>query len=89
MPKPDLQAELPAGACAGLQGPWIPRQALHAWRLTVRHPDTRTPVTLSAPPPEDFCAAAERLGLSVRDALAGAAAAGGPAAAAAGAAGQR
>lgn len=48
---------------AVLQGPWIGRQALHAWSLTLQHPGTGQPVTFSAPPPDDFAAAAAALGL--------------------------
>ncbi len=32
----------------------FPRQALHAWRLTVTHPATGEPVTFEAPPPPDL-----------------------------------
>jgi 23S rRNA pseudouridine1911/1915/1917 synthase len=34
--------------------PRIGRQALHAWRLGLRHPSTGRPVTFTAEPPEDF-----------------------------------
>ncbi len=48
-----------------VQGPWLDRQALHAWRLTVQHPDGSGPITFSAPPPPDFVAAAGHLGLDL------------------------
>lgn len=38
----------------------LPRQALHAWKLTVMHPRDRTPITFRAPLPSDMaelCAA--------------------------------
>lgn len=47
----------------GLEGSWIGRQALHAWSLTLQHPATAQPVTFTAPPPDDFAAAAAALGL--------------------------
>lgn len=34
--------------------PLIQRQALHAWKLTVRHPETNAPMTFMADPPEDL-----------------------------------
>jgi len=34
----------------------FPRQALHAWRLTIAHPATGEPVTFEAPLPEDMAA---------------------------------
>lgn len=37
----------------------IGRQALHAWRLELRHPVTGAPVVVEAPPPADFQAAVE------------------------------
>jgi hypothetical protein len=49
----------------GLQGPWISRQALHAACVTLRHPATGAPLTIAAPPPEDFASAAASLGLAV------------------------
>jgi hypothetical protein len=48
-----------------LQGPWISRQALHAWSLTLQHTGTGQQVTFSAPPPDDFAAAAAALGLTL------------------------
>ncbi len=35
------------------------RQALHAWRLMLRHPVTGAPLVAEAPPPADFAAAVE------------------------------
>ncbi len=32
----------------------MPRQALHAWRLTLTHPRSGTSLTIEAPPPADF-----------------------------------
>ena len=32
----------------------MPRQALHAWRITLPHPITREPLTIEAPLPEDM-----------------------------------
>jgi len=47
------------------------RQALHAWRLRLEHPD-RPPETVRAlaPPPNDFCRLCECHGLDVLGALA-------------------
>lgn len=39
------------------------RQMLHAWRLSFRHPGTGTPLTVQAPPPEDFTSLRLTLGL--------------------------
>ena len=33
----------------------IPRQALHAWRMRFRHPDTGREIRIEAPIPEDMC----------------------------------
>ena len=38
----------------GLTTPLIDRQALHAAKLTIRHPQTDEPLTLEADPPADF-----------------------------------
>lgn len=46
-----------------LAGPWIPRHALHAAALSIRHPRTGEPLTVRAPLPPDFLAAMEQLGL--------------------------
>jgi 23S rRNA pseudouridine1911/1915/1917 synthase len=40
-----------------------PRVMLHAWCLEVNHPNASAPVRLTAPPPPEFCATLERLGL--------------------------
>ena len=47
----------------GEPSPAIRRQALHARRLDFTHPVTRKPLTVTAPPPEDFLRALESLGL--------------------------
>jgi 23S rRNA pseudouridine1911/1915/1917 synthase len=36
----------------------MPRQALHAWRVTLHHPVTRQPLTFEAPLPDDMTRAA-------------------------------
>ncbi|HZT77461.1 MAG TPA: RluA family pseudouridine synthase [Vicinamibacterales bacterium] len=33
----------------------VTRHALHAWRVGFMHPSTRVPLTVEAPPPQDFC----------------------------------
>lgn len=38
----------------------IGRQALHAWRLRIRHPATGANLVFDAPPPSDFTSAVER-----------------------------
>ena len=38
----------------GVPSPLIARQALHAYRLDLIHPVTRQPLSVSAPPPDDF-----------------------------------
>ncbi|MDO4263781.1 MAG: RluA family pseudouridine synthase [Deinococcus sp.] len=43
----------------------MPRQALHAWQLTVPHPVTRAALHLSAPPPGDLLSAWVALGGSL------------------------
>jgi hypothetical protein len=52
-------------ACCGmlLQVPWMPRQALHAWRLQLLHPLTQQAAIIEAPLPADMLSAAARLGL--------------------------
>lgn len=49
----------------GLMGPWINRQALHAVSLMLQDPGSSQPLTVVAPPPEDFAAAAAELGLVI------------------------
>jgi 23S rRNA pseudouridine1911/1915/1917 synthase len=39
----------------------IPRQMLHAESLSLLHPVTRTPLTFSAPPPQDMAGIIEKL----------------------------
>lgn len=38
----------------GTPSPFIKRQALHAFRLDLTHPVTHQPLSVSAPPPDDF-----------------------------------
>jgi 23S rRNA pseudouridine1911/1915/1917 synthase len=49
-------------ATYGKPGP-IPRQALHAWKMSLRHPRTGQPLSLEAPLPDDMRALARELGL--------------------------
>lgn len=52
----------------GVQAPTlVPRLALHAATLRVRHPSTDTPLTLVAPLAEDVLAALCTLGMEVPD----------------------
>ena len=55
----------------GLEGPWIARQALHAWALTLEHPRSGAELALRAPLPADLAHAAAALGMpqQVLDAL--------------------
>jgi 23S rRNA pseudouridine1911/1915/1917 synthase len=46
-------------ACAAM-----PRQALHAWRLALQHPETGAPLTLIAPLPTDLQALLDAAGLA-------------------------
>jgi 23S rRNA pseudouridine1911/1915/1917 synthase len=41
----------------GSPHPVIQRQALHAWRVTFPHPQSREVVTIEAPVPDDICCA--------------------------------
>jgi 23S rRNA pseudouridine1911/1915/1917 synthase len=43
----------------------FPRQALHAWRLTLPHPITREELTITAPLPDDMRQLCDTLGLSI------------------------
>jgi 23S rRNA pseudouridine1911/1915/1917 synthase len=45
-------------ACAA-----FPRQALHAWRIQLAHPETGAPLTIAAPPPGDLQALLDAVGL--------------------------
>jgi 23S rRNA pseudouridine955/2504/2580 synthase/23S rRNA pseudouridine1911/1915/1917 synthase len=45
----------------------LARQALHAWRLCLRHPATGVPLTLEAPVPADLVQLCSRLGMDVAD----------------------
>lgn len=55
-----------------MQGPWIGRQALHAWTLQLHHPGTGQAITFRAPLPEDMRHAAAALGLVLPDEVLGA-----------------
>jgi hypothetical protein len=57
-----------------MQGPWIGRQALHAWSLQLHHPATDQAVTFRASLPEDMRQAAAALGIVLPDEVLGAAA---------------
>jgi 23S rRNA pseudouridine1911/1915/1917 synthase len=39
------------------------RAMLHAWQLEIRYPGTGEPLTITAPPPDDFNTVAKRMGL--------------------------
>jgi 23S rRNA pseudouridine1911/1915/1917 synthase len=41
----------------GQPDPFIARQALHAWRITLSHPRSRQRITVEAPLPDDICCA--------------------------------
>ena len=43
----------------------FPRQALHAWRLSLRQPTTNAALEITAPLPDDMRQLARALGLSV------------------------
>lgn len=47
------------------QGPWIERQALHAFHIKFVHPSKGEEISIFAPPPEDFQNALEKLGLEL------------------------
>jgi len=49
----------------GITGPWIGRQALHAFRLKLAHPSSGLPLEVEAPPPGDMLACAAALGLDL------------------------
>jgi 23S rRNA pseudouridine1911/1915/1917 synthase len=49
-------------ACAA-----FPRQALHAWRIQLAHPETGAPLTIAAPPPGDLQALLDAAGLEPRE----------------------
>jgi 23S rRNA pseudouridine1911/1915/1917 synthase len=44
--------------------PTFPRQALHAWRVALRHPVTLDPLTVTAPVPSDMASLMVSLGLT-------------------------
>ena len=47
--------------------PAFPRQALHAWRVSLTHPVTHEPLTVTAPVPPDLGTLIDSLGLRVPD----------------------
>eukprot|EP00210_Caulerpa_lentillifera_P009250 g8817.t1 len=49
----------------GILGPWIDRQALHAFSIRFTQPMTGERIKVVAPPPPDFANALQKLGLSV------------------------
>lgn len=53
----------------GFSDPSCPRQALHAWRLSLQHPQHGTRVSWSAPPPADMEQLAAKAGISLADSL--------------------
>jgi 23S rRNA pseudouridine1911/1915/1917 synthase len=55
------------GNAGGLKpaAPSFPRQALHAWKLALRHPRTHLLLSIEAPLPDDLRALARELGLPV------------------------
>lgn len=55
----------PGDELYGLQGPWIARQALHAYSLQLLHPRDGRPIRFMAPPPPDFASVMDALGLSL------------------------
>ncbi|WP_261663992.1 RluA family pseudouridine synthase [Deinococcus sp. Marseille-Q6407] len=57
-----LGSPIVGDAVYGRASETIPRQALHAWQLTVPHPVTREPLQLVAPPPDDLLEAWVALG---------------------------
>jgi 23S rRNA pseudouridine1911/1915/1917 synthase len=46
----------------------LPRQALHAWKLTLQHPRDRAPIAFRAPLPSDMRQLCSRSGIEWRDA---------------------
>jgi len=50
-----------APSATGEQPEFPPRQMLHAWRLSFRHPETGRDMHFTCPPPPDFAALALRL----------------------------
>ncbi|GMH33855.1 hypothetical protein BSKO_01689 [Bryopsis sp. KO-2023] len=49
----------------GLEGPWIDRQALHAWAIAFPHPTSSEPMQLKAEEPNDFKTVLKNLGLTM------------------------
>jgi 23S rRNA pseudouridine1911/1915/1917 synthase len=46
---------------------WAPRQMLHAFRLTMKHPVTSELKTFTAPPPEDFLESLQKMNLGSKN----------------------
>jgi 23S rRNA pseudouridine1911/1915/1917 synthase len=57
------------GLYGGPSHPLIERQALHAWRLSLRHPQTGLAMQWTQMPPPDWLAALEAWGLGYNEAL--------------------
>lgn len=51
-----------------LQSLIMPRQALHAWKMTIPWPSQANPETFTAPPPNDFLNACQKLSLVFKSA---------------------
>ena len=49
----------------GVVGPWMERQALHAYRLEVMHPRSGAPLVIHAPLPADMQRAAKEFGIDL------------------------
>lgn len=49
----------------GLEGPWINRQALHAWAIAFPHPTSSEPIHLKAKQPHDFVMMLKKLDLAM------------------------
>lgn len=57
-----LGSPIVGDAVYGRESQAMPRQALHAWQLTIPHPVSREPLHLTAPPPDDLLDAWVALG---------------------------
>ncbi len=57
------------GLYGGPSHPLIDRQALHAWRLSLRHPQTGESLHWTQPPPDDWLAVLAAWGLGYNEAL--------------------
>jgi 23S rRNA pseudouridine1911/1915/1917 synthase len=63
-PEAPVDARLVAGPAAAPSA--FPRQALHAWRLSFRHPTSGVRMEISAPLPDDITALLDAIGLAGR-----------------------